>query len=84
MSRHKLATLLIPLSKRQQWHKPTRNAIMITTHLSRLMLPVKNMHRSCCCNSALINHRAPQWKVSGVMDGMTRLTLGGESCFNGR
>ena len=66
MSRHKLATLLIPLSKRQQWHKPTRNAIMITTHLSRLMLPVKNMHRSCCCNSALINHRAPQWKVSGV------------------
>ena len=88
MSRHKLATLLILLSKWQQWRKPTRRAVMITTYLSRTMPPVKNVRRSCCCNSALIDHHALHWKVggvfSGVMDGMTRLTRGGESCFNGK
>ena len=87
MSRYKLATLLILLSKQMWWHKSTKNAIIITTHLSRKMLPV-NMCRSCCCNSASIDHHAPHWKVggafSGVMDGMTRQTLEGESCFNGK
>ena len=88
MSRYKLATLPIPLSKRQQWHKPTRSAVMITTHLSRLMPPVNNTPQSCYCNLALIDCHAPYWKVggvfSGVMDGMTRMILGGKSCFNGR
>lgn len=90
MSRHtgKLATLLIPLSKWQQWRKSTRNPVMITTHLSRTMPQVNNARRSCCCNLAWIDHHAPCWKVggvfNGVMDGLTRLIFGGESCFNGK
>ena len=88
MGRPKLATLLIPLSKWQQWHKPTRNAVTTTTHLSRMMPPANNAHRSYCCNLTSIGHHAPRWKVdgvfNGVMDGSTRLILGDESYFNGK